>query len=211
MHHANLVASVFNQGPFSKIESTTVNSSRIIDSSNLSGAAHSERAISLVVRITVPQSPHSNYTHSGHGARYSSHVDGGDKLKYYGFPYWLEIDGWSRKIISLCVVESNNDPVITARIWLASIRRLQTVPVVLMSDAGSENVLVHTLQSFLRRDDDDPMAAQPYMVVTSPNNQRAEAMNRIIRERVLDLFLTLFGDLEDGGYDSPSARLMLVV
>ena len=135
-----------------------------------------------------------------HGARYASHIDGGDKLKYYGFPYWLEIDGWSRKIISLCLVESNNDPVITARIWLQNVRRHGSVPVLVMSDAGSENVLIHALQSFLRRNHTDSMAGIAYMIVTSPSNQRAEAMNRIIRVRVLDLFLDDFADLEAGGY-----------
>jgi len=68
-----------------------------------------------------------------------------------------------------------------------------------MSDAGSENLLIHTAQSFLRRNHGDDLAQRAYMVVTSPHNQRAEAMNRIIRERVLDLFLADFRELEDDG------------
>ena len=46
--------------------------------------------------------------YNAHGAKYALHVDGGDKLKPYGFPYWLAIDGWSRYIIKLQVVDSNN-------------------------------------------------------------------------------------------------------
>ena len=151
-------------------------------------------------RLFVLFNSHLLLLKSGQGARYASDIDGGDKLKYYGFPYWLEIDGWSRKIISLSVVDSNNDPVITARIWLANVARLGTTPGVVMSDAGMENVLIHALQSFLRRQEENP-AVPPYMVVTSPHNQRAEAMNRWIRERVIDLFLAQFGDLEANGYD----------
>ena len=75
--------------------------------------------------------------YNGQGSRYVSHVDGGDKLKYYGFPYWLEIDGWSRKILSLDVVDSNNDPVTIALIWLATVERYQSVPVLLASPGTS--------------------------------------------------------------------------
>ena len=110
--------------------------------------------------------------YNGQGARYASHIDGGDKLKYYGFPYWLEIDGWSRKILSLTVVDSNNDPVITARIWLDTVARYQSVPVLLASDAGGENILNHALQSFLRRNHGDALAGLlSVMVVTFPKNQ----------------------------------------
>jgi hypothetical protein len=138
--------------------------------------------------------------YNAHGARYASHMDGGDKAKYYGFPYWLELDGWSRYIIFLDVVDSNNDPVVTSTIWLSNVRRLASVPVLTMFDAGGENILIHTCQTFLRRNHTDVHAGiNSAMVVTSTHNQRAEAMNRIIRERVLDHFLEEFADLEADG------------
>jgi hypothetical protein len=64
----------------------------------------------------------------------------------------------------------------------------------------AKRIFSFTLQSFLRRQHDDDMAAVAYMVVTSPKNQRAEAMNRIIRVKVLDLFRDDFAELEAGGY-----------
>jgi len=138
--------------------------------------------------------------YNGQGARYASHIDGGDKLKYYGFPYWMEVDGWSRKILSLNLVDSNNDPAIVARIWLNTVTNYG-LPVVVMSDAGSENSLIHTFQMFLRRNHADPMAGlRSALTATSPQNQRSENMNRTVREQALDHFISDFETLEAAGY-----------
>jgi hypothetical protein len=69
------------------------------------------------------------------------------------------------------------------------------------SDAGSENLLIHALQMFLRRNHTDRFAGPAsVMIVTSPKNQRAESMNRLVRERVLDQFIDMFDELIDTGY-----------
>ena len=74
------------------------------------------------------------------------------------------------------------------------------VPVLVSSDAGSENTLIHTLQMFLRRNHTDAFAGpRSVRIVTSPKNQRAECMNRQIRERVIDQFADMFHELEDSG------------
>ena len=101
-------------------------------------------------------------TYNAHGAKYALHVDGGDKLKYWGFPYWLAIDGWSRFIVVLKVVDSNNDPVITGRLWLNALAEYKYLPNLVMSDAGKENSLIHAAQSFLRRNHTDAMAQTPW-------------------------------------------------
>ena len=56
------------------------------------------------------------------GPNYCWHIDGYDKLKPYGFPIHACIDGFSRKVLWLKVVRSNNNPVVVARSYLEVVR-----------------------------------------------------------------------------------------
>ena len=49
------------------------------------------------------------------GPNFCWHIDGYDKLKPFGFPIDGCIDGWSRKIMWLQVVRSNNNPKVPAK------------------------------------------------------------------------------------------------
>ena len=74
------------------------------------------------------------------------HLDQHDKLKSYGFPLHACIDGYSRKILWLLVVPSNNNPVIITDIYLQCVKALHGCPLVTRSDYGTENFRVAAAQ-----------------------------------------------------------------
>ena len=73
---------------------------------------------------------------------------GYDKLKPYGFPIHGCICGFSRKILWLEVVKSNNDPKIPARLFLDAVSELKGCPMIVRSDYGTENGIVAATQCF---------------------------------------------------------------
>lgn len=77
------------------------------------------------------------------------YFQGYDKLKPYGFPIHGCICGYSRRILWLELVTSNNDPNITARLYLDSVQKLKGCPRVVRSDCGTENCLIAAMQYFL--------------------------------------------------------------
>ena len=85
------------------------------------------------------------------GRNYMWHIDGYDKLKPFGFSIHGCMDGYSRKIIWLKALPSNNnnDPKIIADIYINCISKSMIVPQTLRADRGSENVLIGGLQRFL--------------------------------------------------------------
>ena len=52
------------------------------------------------------------------GPNFCWHIDGYDKLEPYGFPIHGCIDGYSRKIIWLELLSSNNDPFAISRLYI---------------------------------------------------------------------------------------------
>ena len=54
-------------------------------------------------------------------------IDGYDKIKSFGFPIIRCIDGFSRKILWLEIVNSNNDPFVTAFAYLNFISELEAI------------------------------------------------------------------------------------
>ena len=80
--------------------------------------------------------------YSNPGPNYAWHLDGYDKLKPWGFPIHGCIDGFSRCILWLKVACSNNLPENPGRYYVETIAELGGVPVELVTDLGTENVLV---------------------------------------------------------------------
>ena len=76
------------------------------------------------------------------------HCDGYDKLKPFGFPVHASTDGWSRKILWLYVTRSNNLPQNIAAYYLEAVRDLGGCPMKLVTDLGTENGIMGSLQSF---------------------------------------------------------------
>ena len=68
------------------------------------------------------------------------HVDGYEKLKPYGFPVHSCIDGFSRKIVWLRLVKSNNDPFVIAKLYLDDVG--------VRTDCGSENGILAASQCY---------------------------------------------------------------
>lgn len=89
------------------------------------------------------------------------HVDGNDKIKYVlGMPISLQIDGYSRRIHFINVVESNNCPYDAAERWLDVIEDTQLIPIQGVSDTGTENSIPAVIQMHLRKDHKDSFAGK---------------------------------------------------
>ena len=83
------------------------------------------------------------------GPNYSWHADGYDKLKPYGLPIHGAIDGFSRRIIWLKVVRTNNNPVVPASMYINAVKELGKCPTLLQTDCGTENGLMAAIQCTL--------------------------------------------------------------
>ena len=78
-------------------------------------------------------------TYSVKGPKYMWHLDGYDKLKPFGFPIHGAIDGYSRRILWLRVMCTNNDPQVIAGFYIQCIKQIRgegggSVPRVLRGD-----------------------------------------------------------------------------
>lgn len=80
------------------------------------------------------------------GPNYCWHADGYDKLKPYGFPIHGCIDGFSRKIMWLNIVRSNNNPQVVGRLFYNCVTNLQLCPTILRTDLGTENGIMASAQ-----------------------------------------------------------------
>ena len=76
-------------------------------------------------------------------------------MKPFGFPIHGGIDGYSRKIIWLKTIHSNNDPFIVGTIFLDNLKAAEGCLSRLRSDCGSENVVLAAVQLYLRRSHED--------------------------------------------------------
>ena len=107
--------------------------------------------------------------YSNPGPNFAWHIDGYDKIKPWGFPVHGAIDGFSRKILWLKVVRSNNSPDNIASFFVSSVETYGGCPVELITDLGTENGLAASIQCFFRNNPD------AHRYVPSPRNQRIEA------------------------------------
>ena len=88
------------------------------------------------------------------------HIDGYDKLKPFGFPIHGAIDGHSRKILWLKVVQSNNDLKVIADLYLDNVSNLRFVPRTVRSDCGTENIIVANMPCYFRRNHNDEQCGE---------------------------------------------------
>ena len=93
------------------------------------------------------------------------------KQNLWGFPIYGEIDDYSRKILWLKVVETNNSPPdMIGSFSLQTVGRLGGCPVKLITDLGTENRLAASIQCFFRNN------SEAHQYVASPRNQRIEGL-----------------------------------
>lgn len=102
------------------------------------------------------------------GPNYALHVDGYDKLKPWGFPIHGCIDGFGRRIMWFEVARSNNLPEYPAIYYVEAVKDLGGFPVEVVTDLGTQNGLLASIQSYFRQNPD----AHHY--VPLPRNQRIE-------------------------------------
>lgn len=125
------------------------------------------------------------------------HGDGYDKLKPWGFCIHGAIDGYSRKLIWLRVASSNNNPRVIAGYYLDSVRSAGGCPLKLITDCGTENHIMATMNCFLHNSD----AGHSY--VTSVRNQRIEAWWSIFRKNFAQWWMHFYHDLYASGTYNP--------
>ena len=128
------------------------------------------------------------------------HMDGYDKLKPFGFPIHGCIDGFSRKLIWLNFVPSNNDPFVIARLYLNQVINLGGCPKRVRSDRGSENIVVAAIQCFFRRHGSGPFSSlDAHIYGTSTGNQHQEAWWSFYRRSRSTWIINFFKDMVEAG------------
>lgn len=80
------------------------------------------------------------------GPNHCWYADGYDKLKPYGFPIHGCIDGFSRKILWLEIVRTNNDPRVVGKLFVDCVKELECCPTILRTDRGTENGIMASSQ-----------------------------------------------------------------
>ena len=86
------------------------------------------------------------------GPNYSWHMDRWDKLKPYGISVHSCVDGFSRRIMWLTACTTNKDSAVVASFYLACLEEIAMAAVqrnCMWSDAGTKNVTVAAMQSFV--------------------------------------------------------------
>ncbi|XP_060573061.1 uncharacterized protein LOC132730984 isoform X2 [Ruditapes philippinarum] len=135
------------------------------------------------------------------GPNFLIHIDGYDKLKRYGFPIHAAIDGFSRRLLWLEAVSSNNNPKIVATLFLRYIQEIKGVPRCLRMDCGTENTLTEDIQKAFRHNHTDSMAGSKSVIKgSSHSNQRIERWWRSGRQGAFQYWIELFASIEAAGY-----------
>ena len=127
------------------------------------------------------------------GPNYAWHVDGYDKLKPWGFPIQGCIDGYSRRIMWLRVARSNNLPEFPAMYYVETVKELGGCPIEVVTDLGTENGLLASIQSYFRNNPD------AHRYVPSPRNQRIEGWWSFYCKSRSGWWRNFFQDLESEG------------
>ena len=98
------------------------------------------------------------------------HIDGYDKIKRFGFLIIGCIDGFSRKILWLETVNSNNDPFVTASAYVNFISELEAMPRRIRTDCGTENCVLAAIQCYFRREHTDEFAGDKAQIYGSSHS-----------------------------------------
>ena len=107
-------------------------------------------------RIRIPRrKAHRRVRHRyyAQSPNYVWHVDGYDKLKPYGFCIHGAIDGYSRRILWLEVLNSNTSSGVIAKYYPDALANLGVCPRLLRCESGTENAKLSVLRHFFRYND----------------------------------------------------------
>ena len=115
------------------------------------------------------------------GPNYTSHVDGYDKLKPFGFSVHDCIDGFSRKLIWLKVVSSYKNPDVIAHYYLDDIPELGGVPHIIKAHDGTKHALIEPLHIYLLSINEEEGIENAFSITTFLQSQRIEAYWSILQ------------------------------
>ncbi|XP_033111390.1 uncharacterized protein LOC117112423 isoform X2 [Anneissia japonica] len=127
-------------------------------------------------------------------------LKGYDKLKPYGFPIHGAIGGFSRRILWLDVVKSNNNPRVPGKLLLEYVKEVGGCPLLLVSDCGTENGVAAAMQCTFRSGSlDDQAGESSHRYCSSPSNQRIEGWWSFLRHNRSSWWMDLFKDMVEHG------------
>ena len=72
-------------------------------------------------------------------------------MKPFGFPIHGGVDGFSKNVLWLAVVKSNNSSVVPAALYLRAAKERGVCPILLKTDCGSKNADMAGLQCYLTK------------------------------------------------------------
>ena len=128
------------------------------------------------------------------------HIDGNDKLKRFGFPIYGCIDGFSRKLMQLIVLTSNNDPLVIANHFLFCIKK-HRVPHVLQMDCRAENIYFEDMQVFFTGSEES------FIYAESIRNQRIESFWSRLKKYKLNCWINFFKYMINADLHKPSSAI----
>lgn len=98
---------------------------------------------------------------------------------------------------------SNSDPAVIAGYYVRVVQSFSYCPTILVSDAGSENTTIASLQAYFRRHHTDRFAGlRSHRYCKSTSNQRIESYWSFFRKDRADWWINYFKGLErDGHYN----------
>ena len=134
------------------------------------------------------------------GPNYVWHLDGYDKLKPFGFAIHACIDGYSRKVLWLSLLQSNKDPKLVCHLFTDYLRSLGGVPRKIVGDRCTGNVHIAAVQRFLRRNHTDLMPGfETFQYGHSVSNQSIEAFWSQLRRLCTRWWIDFFKDVVESG------------
>ena len=136
------------------------------------------------------------------------HIDDYDKIKRFGFAIIRCIDGFSRKMLWLGIVNSNNDTFVTASAYLNFISELEAILRRIRTDCGTENCVLAAIQCYFRREHTDEFAGdEAHIYRSSHSNQRIEAWCSCLRGNWSSFIINFFTEMVESGEYNPDDKL----
>ena len=110
--------------------------------------------------------------YSNPGPSFIWHIDGYDKLKYYGFSIHGCINYFSRKILWLHVGTYNKDPNVAAKLYLDTMSEFGGVPKYVSADDGTEHSIREPMLylSSLDSNREESDVLESSKIISSPKN-----------------------------------------
>ncbi|XP_052395059.1 uncharacterized protein LOC127943012 [Carassius gibelio] len=133
------------------------------------------------------------------GPNYTWHIDGNDKLKFFGIWVHLGIDGFSRKIIWLKAGTSNRQQTFVARYFFDAIQEHSGCPRFIRADRGKENLLVGQMQVAFHFRESGDQGRDSFRVGTSVHNQASECFNSMLKKTWIKKWQVTFEAMMESG------------